>query len=213
MVSRDTRYVVAALQALVGYEWLVSGANKVLSGTFPQGLANILRDGIKENPNGWYVAFLQRIIIPHSVFFGYLIEVAEILVALALLCGAALLVGRLRQRGEPQYWLQVSQIAGAALAALTCALLCVNFHFFIGDGIVSALDSTRPFDEGIDLDTLLPPIALLIAFVNLRLLRDITGSSLRSHVAHLWQHTLAFIVRDAAEMPSYSTEDSSPSVD
>lgn len=74
MVQKETRAVLAVVQALIGFEWLVSGANKVLSGAFPQGLAQNLSEGLADNPNAWYVAFLRSVVLPHSVFFGYLIE-------------------------------------------------------------------------------------------------------------------------------------------
>lgn len=175
MVHRDARYVAAALQGIVGWEWLVSGANKVLSGTFPTGMADTLNSGMKDNPNGWYVAFLQAVVLPHSILFGYLIEVAEVLAGLGLLAGTLLLVGGIRSRGEPQYRIAVAQIAAAALAALTCIFLCVNFHFFMGDGILPGLDPTHAFDQGVDLDTLMPPMALLILVFNLYVLGDMSG--------------------------------------
>lgn len=175
MVHKDARYVVAAVQAILGWEWLVSGANKVLSGTFPAGLAGTLDDGIKGNPNGWYVAFLQDVILPHSVFFGYLIEVAEVLAGLALLSGAVVLIVGIRRRGEPPYRLAVAQLVAASLAALACAFLCVNFHFFMGDGILPGVNPANPFDEGVDLDTLMVPLALLILIFNLYVLSDASG--------------------------------------
>ncbi|HLJ81787.1 MAG TPA: hypothetical protein VKT52_09900 [Ktedonobacterales bacterium] len=138
MIHRDARYVAAAVQGIVGWEWLVSGTNKVLSGSFPSGLTGILQDGIKTNPNSWYVAFLQGVILPHSLIFGYLIEVAEVL------AGALVLVGGIRHRDEPQYRLAVAQIVAAALAALICAFLCVNFHFFMGDGVLPGLNPATP---------------------------------------------------------------------
>ena len=74
MVHKDARYLAAAVQGLIGWEWLISGANKALAGDFPSGLAGTLDDGIKGNPNGWYVAFLKSVVLPHSVFFGYAIR-------------------------------------------------------------------------------------------------------------------------------------------
>lgn len=180
MVHRDARYVAAAVQAIVGWEWLVSGANKVLSGTFPAGLAGTLDDGIKGNPNGWYVAFLQAVVLPHSIFFGYLIEAAEVLAGLALLSGALVLVGGIRRRGEPQYRLAVAQMVAAALAALACVFLCVNFHFFMGDGILPGINPAAPFDEGVNLDTLMPPMALLILAFNVYVLSAMTGVPIRA---------------------------------
>lgn len=175
MLSRDGRWLAAAVQAIVAWEWLVSGVNKVLSGDFPQGLANTLTDGIQQNPNGWYVWLLQRIVVPNSVAFGYLIEASEVFIGLALFIGVVVLLGPVRGRGTPQHRLAVAEIAAAAVAALLCVFLCVNFHFFMGDGIIPWFDPGRPFDEGISLDTLMPPIALLLFFINAALLADMNG--------------------------------------
>lgn len=175
MFSKGTRNLLALIQAIVGYEWLISGANKVLSGQFPQGLAGTLADGLKDNPNGWYVSFLRAVVVPHSVLFGYLIELAEVGIGLALLGGALLLIGHLPTRGERYYRLARFEIGAAAVAAFACVVLCVNFHFFMGDGFLSALNPGAPFDEGIDLDTLLPPIAAIVAVLNTRLLMGMIG--------------------------------------
>jgi hypothetical protein len=70
MLTRTTRYLLAAIQAIIGWEWLMSGGNKLYSGTFPQGLADALTSSFKDNPDGWYVSFLKQVILPNSVFFG-----------------------------------------------------------------------------------------------------------------------------------------------
>jgi thiosulfate dehydrogenase (quinone) large subunit len=175
MLSRDARYVAAGVQGIIAWEWLVSGANKVLSGTFPQGLADTLSAGLKNNPNGWYVALLQNVVVPHGVGFGYAIELTELLIGIALLIGVALLLGPVRHRGDPQHRLAVGEMSFAALAALACAFLCINFHFFMGDGIFPGLDTARAFDEGISLDTLMPPLSVLILYINIHVLCDMTG--------------------------------------
>lgn len=175
MLSRDARWLAAAVQVVIAWEWLVSGTNKVLSGTFPQGLASTLDDGIQHNPNGWYVSLLQGIVLPHSVAFGYAIEAAEIVAGMALLIGAIVLVGPIRHRGMPQYRVALGEIAAATVAALVCVFLCVNFHFFMGDGLIPWFDPARPFDEGISLDTLMPPLSAIILVINARLLVVMTG--------------------------------------
>ena len=170
MLNRDARWVAAALQAVIAWEWLVSGVNKVLAGNFPQGLADTLNEGIQNNPNGWYVSILQGVVLPHSVAFGYLIEASELFIGIALFIGVVVLVGPVRRRGMPQYRLAVGEVAAAMLAALLCAFLCVNFHFFMGDGIFPWFNPANAFDEGITLDTLMPPVAVLLFLVNARLL-------------------------------------------
>lgn len=175
MLNRDARWVAAALQAVIAWEWLVSGVNKVLAGNFPQGLADTLNEGIQNNPNGWYVSILQGVVLPHSVAFGYLIEASELFIGIALFIGVVVLVGPVRRRGMPQYRLAVGEVAAAMLAALLCAFLCVNFHFFMGDGVFPWFDPGRAFDEGVTLDTLMPPLSLLILIINVIMLVDMTG--------------------------------------
>lgn len=172
--SRDARWVAAAVQAVIAWEWLVSGVNKVLAGNFPQGLADTLHEGIHDNPNGWYVSILQHVVLPHSVAFGYMIEATELFIGIALFIGVVVLVGPVRRRGMPQYRLAVGEVAAAMLAALLCAFLCVNFHFFMGDGIFPWFNPANAFDEGVTLDTLMPPVAVLLFLVNARLLVAMT---------------------------------------
>lgn len=175
MLSRDARWVAAAVQVVIAWEWLVSGTNKVLSGVFPQGLADTLHEGIQNNPNGWYVAIIERMVLPNSVAVGYFIEAAEVFIGIALFIGAAVLIGPVRRRGAPQYRLAVGEIAAATVASLLCAFLCVNFHFFMGDGVFPWFDPGRAFDEGVTLDTLMPPLSLLILIINVIMLVDMTG--------------------------------------
>jgi len=189
MLNRDARWVAAALQAVIAWEWLVSGVNKLLAGNFPQGLADTLNEGIQNNPNGWYVSILQGVVLPHSVAFGYLIEATELFIGIALFIGVVVLIGPVRRRGMPQYRLAVGEVAAAMLAALLCAFLCVNFHFFMGDGIFPWFNPANAFDEGITLDTLMPPVAVLLFLVNARLFVVMTempvGECLRRGVRRL----------------------------
>ena len=189
MLSRDARWVAAALQAVIAWEWLVSGVNKVLAGNFPQGLADTLNEGIHDNPNGWYVSILQGVVLPHSVAFGYLIEAAELFIGIALFIGVIVLIGPVRRRGMPEYRLAVGEVAAAMLATLLCAFLCVNFHFFMGDGVFPWFNPANAFDEGVTLDTLMPPVAVLLCLVNARLLIEMTempvGQYFQRGVRHL----------------------------
>src|SRR5690348_971204 len=84
------RIVFIVLQASLGYEWLVSGLDKILYGRFPESLggllAGVLRVGKIPAP---FAALLRELALPHPLFFGWLIEWSETLAGLALL-GAAL---------------------------------------------------------------------------------------------------------------------------
>jgi hypothetical protein len=191
MLSRDARYLAAAVEGLIAWEWLVSGANKVLAGDFPQGLAATLGDGAKNNPNGWYVQLLNAVIIPHSVGFGYAIEFTELLIGLGLLIGTVLLLGPVRRKGDPQYHIALGEMVVASVAAVACAFLCVNFHFFMGDGFLPGVNTAKAFDEGISLDTLMPPLSLVVLAVNILVLCDMTSVPLAKIARAGWSRIWA----------------------
>src|SRR5260370_26785090 len=44
---------LALVEAAIGYEWLLSGLNKVLSSGFGSGLAHQLQTSLQGNPNRW----------------------------------------------------------------------------------------------------------------------------------------------------------------
>jgi hypothetical protein len=67
MLTRTSRYLLAALQAILGWEWIMSAANKLASGSFPQGLAGALTNSFKGNPDDWYVVFLKQVVSKHQL--------------------------------------------------------------------------------------------------------------------------------------------------
>src|SRR2546421_10847449 len=170
MLNRSARNLLAALEAIIGWEWLMSGGNKLLAGVFPQGLADAMNSGIKDNPNSWYVSMLQTFVLPHSIFYGYIIEWSEIVIGLVLLGGALLLLGEPRVRGEAQHRLFVAYSLAVVLVAALAVFENVNFHFWMGGWVIPTFTPATPFNEGIDLDGLLPPLCLVIIIANLALI-------------------------------------------
>src|SRR5690242_3242853 len=147
MLTRAARYLLASIQLIIGWEWFVSGTNKVLSGNFPQSLLDTLNSGIQNNPNSWYVTFLQKIVVPNSISFGYMIEWAEVLIGLAMLVGAVILIGKPCMRGEPQHGIVIAVSVAVILLAAVGAFFTVNFHFWMGHGIIPGIGAA-PTDEG-----------------------------------------------------------------
>ena len=178
MLNRSTRYLLASIEAIIGWEWLMSGGNKLLSGTFPQGLAYALKNGMNGNPNGWYVNILQAVVVPHSVFYGYLVEWSEVAIGLALLGGALMLLGEPRMRGEAQHGLAVAYSYVVILAAAGAAFQTINFHFLMGGWVFPVFNPSAPFNKGVDLDGFIPPICLVIIIANLAMIRELRGGSL-----------------------------------
>jgi hypothetical protein len=187
MLQKPARLLLAAIQAILGWEWLTSGGNKLLLGTFPQSLADTLTSMMKDNPNGWYVSFLQNSILPHSVLYGYLIEWTEVVLGVILLGGAVLLLGQPRRKGQPQYRLMLAYSIAAIAAALVGAFMTVNFHFMAGMGILPWFDASAANGEGIDLDALLPPLSLVIFLGQSALVAELTETRWSQRVQQLRQ--------------------------
>ena len=154
------------VQLLVGYEWLMSGLTKIVRGGFTGGLAAELREK-SEGASGWYKSFLDGSVIPHASTFGYLIEIGELVVGLALV--AAALVWLLRWERLP-YSGRVAVLGATALASLAAIFMAVNFHLANGAPHPWLIPKDG-FDEGIDLDSLLPAVQLVLVGVSLGFLR------------------------------------------
>lgn len=144
---------IAALllvQICLGYEWLVSGATKIVHGDFPGGLADELGDLGKQAP-GWYRGLLTNAIEPHAQLVGYGIEVCELLVGIVLIGAAVVwLVGGARLSERVEQKLQLA-IGAASVVAI---IMLVNFELANGAGFGLRL-AGESFDEGVDLDTLM----------------------------------------------------------
>ena len=135
---------LVGLQLLVGYEWLVSGVDKLLFGLFPERLGGLLAPLVSGGRlPGFFVALAQQLVLPNVVFFGYLIEWAETLAGVGLITAG--LMALLRPLAE-RYLRGVLAVvfAGslrllgflAPLAAAGAGLLGLSFFFL--DGLPTA---------------------------------------------------------------------------
>lgn len=149
-----------AVQLFIGYEWLISGVTKIVRGGFPAGLADELTEKSQGAP-GWYTSILDNVVIPNATFFGYLSEIGELLLGVALIGGGLVWLlgfGRLPTLG------QAFTLAVIAFSALVGIFLNINFHLANGSPHPWFLPASG-FDEGIDLDSLMPMIQAAIAVV------------------------------------------------
>ena len=132
---------LAGLQLLIGYEWLVSGVDKVLLGAFPDRMGGLLTAAISGGRlPGFFAALLQNLVLPNAYFFGVMIEWGETLAGLGLV--AAGLVTLLRPLAERHLTLRAALVFsyGARLldmlapyAAAGAGLL--GLSFFLLDGL------------------------------------------------------------------------------
>ena len=151
---------------VIGYEWFISGLVKFVRRDFPSGLAEELVEK-SQGTTQWYAAFLRRAVIPNAEVFGFLIELSELLAGIALIAGPLIWI---------LAWHRVSDRLRAivlffiALAAIGATFLAINLHLANGAAHPWLIPGDA-FDEGIDLDSVLPAIQLAIATVSVIQLR------------------------------------------
>ena len=159
-----------AMAMVIGYEWFISGLVKFVRGNFPSGLGEEL---LKKAPDmaAWYGGFITSAVIPNGVLAGYAIEIAELLAGIALIGGPLMWLfawSRLSDRVRSLVLLAM------AVAAIGGTFLAINLHL-ANAGSHPWLLPLDPNDEGIDLDSVLPAVQLVIATVTIivfRRLRD-----------------------------------------
>lgn len=155
-----------AIQVLIGYEWFMSGLTKIVRGGFPSGLAGELTEK-SEGAASWYMSFLDSVVIPNASAFGVLIILGELAVGIALIAAAALWAFRWEGLGSNG---RTGVLAATAASALGGIFMNVNFHLANGSAHPWLIPG-EGFDEGVDLDSLMPAIELVLVGVNLWLLR------------------------------------------
>ncbi len=158
-----------AVQIFLGYEWLMSGLSKVLAGDFASGLAGTLSDQTKDM-SGSYKSFIDGVVIPNGPAFGYLVMAGELALGLVLIGAALLWITRWSRMNYAGRQVVLGLIV---LAGFVAIFMNVNFHI-AGGASHPWLIAADPNGEGVDLDSLMPIIQIIIsgtAFAFLRRLR------------------------------------------
>lgn len=132
MKSKAAITLLAFVQAVIGFEWLRAGYEKVSDATFVGGMADTLGVFAGKNPTGWYKDLLSGIAVPNATTFGWLVAYGEFLAGVALLITAAfylwqLYVYQLRDKFTP-----VASRVVALVALVGGAFMSVNFWFAAG---------------------------------------------------------------------------------
>jgi len=155
-----------AVQLFIGYEWLMSALSKILADDFAGSLGATLSDAAAGQA-GWYKDFIDTVVVPNGPLFGSLVMAGELAVGIALV--AASLVGMFRwgrlTLGQRRLLLGVM-----AVSSFVGAFMSLNFHLAMG-ATAPWVISPDPNDQGVDLDSLLVMLQLVVAFASLYLMR------------------------------------------
>lgn len=154
------------VQIFLGYEWLMSGLAKVLAGDFVSSLASTLSDQTKDM-SGLYKSFIDSVVIPNGQIFGYMVMVGELALGVVLIGAALLWITRWSEMSHAGRQVVLGLIVMAGFVAI---FMNVNFHI-AGGASHPWLIAADPNGEGVDLDSLMPIIQVIISAVAFTLLR------------------------------------------
>ncbi len=153
------------VQAIVAYEWLVSGLNGLMAPHFGNQLHAMLSQAAQGHSGNWLTALLWRLVLPNYRLFARLIPWSEALIGGILMLSAAL-------------WLVYPRVRTYALAswlvllALIAALLICQIYGLLAGGALPWMNPASAMRVGADLAVLPPLIMLMLLWAHARLLRQ-----------------------------------------
>lgn len=130
---------LAALQLLLGYQWLLSGVDKLLYGSFPETMSTLLQQSLSGGRlPGFFADFMRTFVLPNPTLFGALVEAGETLAGVGLIGSA--IVELLRPFADRHGgWLAATFKVGerlldilAPLAAAGTLMLGLSYYFLDG---------------------------------------------------------------------------------
>jgi len=154
---------IALVEAILGYEWLLSALNKLMSPSYVRDFSPMLQQmALPGNPHSWWVTFVQHVVLPAAPQWARLVEVGEWGVALGCFTGAVLWASGRFPSASWTRWLNL----GVLLALAGGVLLTLNYGWMAGTGF-PWINPTDPYDEGVSLDTILTGIGLGLFLLHL----------------------------------------------
>jgi hypothetical protein len=117
---------LAAVQAVMAYEWWSAGWEKVSSPAFVVGIDQTLGFFASKNPFPWYKSFIEGFAAKNSAAFAYAVEWSQIAVALGLMLATAVIL-----YGRDGRWRKYA-LTGSVLALVGGMLMNANFYLAAG---------------------------------------------------------------------------------
>ncbi len=136
---------IAGVRIATSVFFLLFGEYKLASPAFAHGkFQEYLHDYITTTAVGFYRPVLSAVVLPHAVFFGYMVGVVELLIGICLLLGLWVRPVNLTLAAwwEPGYVAPLWRYFGARLDTLPLMLLFIIFYA-ADAGRVWGLDGRR----------------------------------------------------------------------
>lgn len=152
VLPKEVLYVFGLLgvQAVIAYEWLIAGWEKIQSPEFVTGMAETVTRFSSKNPLPWVQQFLTETVVPNAALFGELVRWGEFLV------GAGLFLSMLIFLFVPHQLLKRVSVLGMIFSLKMGSLLSAVFYLSAG--------WTSPSTHGLNLVMFWVQIALIWAW-------------------------------------------------
>ena len=154
-----------AVQFFLGYEWLLSGLSKLLKPGFVYAFKDDLVFRSSSVP-AWYRSVLEGIAIPNSETVAAFIVIGELFLGASLIAAAALWALRWQHFSLAGRSVILLMIIAAGVVAIVAN---VNYHIYTSASHPWVI-AADPFEEGVDLDSLMPVLQVILSLVSLRYL-------------------------------------------
>lgn len=162
--STTLPFWLCAVQAIVAYQWLLSGLNKLLNTGFSTRLPVLVEQSVQSNPYSWYVSLIRNMVLPHSMQYASLLAWTETAV------GAVLLLGALLWVMQPRSALTAFAARLGCLALAAAALINLNGYLLAGSR-VPWIDPAHAYGQSVPFDALMALVALALLGAHLDVLR------------------------------------------
>jgi len=188
-MGRLAAWGLAMIEAIIGYEWLLSALDKLFSPVYRSGFVQMLQQmSTSANPNGLWVTFVHQQVLPFAMGWATVVEGGELLVAFGFFAGAVLWMSKGFPSAHWTIWLNV----GVIVAVLGGVMMTVSYYMMAGNTL-PGLNLTAPFGEGLSLDGLLTGIGLGLFVVHVMALW--IGDT--PHVEAYWKDMAATMHQDS----------------
>jgi hypothetical protein len=126
------------VQAILAYEWFVSGLDKRLDRGFSAQLSALLSESTHGNGGSLYGVIMAHLVLPNHTLFALLTPWTETSI------GAIMLLGAILWMVSPHAPITDLVARAACLALLTAATLDLNYYLLGGGGCRGSIRRTRP---------------------------------------------------------------------
>ena len=165
MMKRFNIIVILLFQAWLGYEFLISGWNKIaVSSSFTSGLAGYLKMTAGSRANA-YGRFITHYVLPHASVFGYLIEWAEVICGVILILAAPVIFACLNKKAAMQKTVALLSIWSLA------GILLMSLNFYWMTGATTVLPRGNAYIPGVSFDFFIVILSLVLIAWNATLLK------------------------------------------